>query len=75
MVTLAANFDTALIISGDQDYVPAAQAVKNMGKHVVNVAFQTRGGKLLPGGARRLNQVTDWSIAIDWNEAKKLLAI
>ena len=49
MVTLHANYDLAVIVSGDQDYVPAAQAVKNMGKPVVNVAFKARNGVLLPG--------------------------
>ena len=52
-------YDCAVIVSGDQDYVPAVQVVKDSGKKVVNVAFLTRGGKLLPGGARRLNQITD----------------
>lgn len=75
MVTLDSNYDTAVIVSGDQDYVPAAQAAKNKGKHVVNVAFQARNGLLLPGGAKRLNQVTDWSIAIDWNDLKSFLAV
>src|SRR5205085_5311289 len=32
MVTLHNIYDLALIVSGDQDYVPAAQAVKNLGK-------------------------------------------
>jgi uncharacterized LabA/DUF88 family protein len=75
MVTLDSNYDTAVIVSGDQDYVPAAQAAKNKGKHVVNVAFKARNGLLLPGGAKRLNQVTDWSIEVDWGELKRFLAI
>jgi uncharacterized LabA/DUF88 family protein len=75
IVTLESNFDTAIIVSGDQDYVPAAQAAKNKGKHVVNVAFKARNGLLLPGGAKRLNQVTDWSIAINWDDLKAFLAI
>jgi hypothetical protein len=53
MVTLHPNYDLAIIVSGDQDYVPAAQAVKNLGKSVVNVAFLARSGLLLPGGAAR----------------------
>lgn len=75
MVMLKSNYDTAIIVSGDQDYVPAAQAVKNMGKHVINVAFQARSGVLLPGGARRLNHVTDWSIAIDWQKFRDFLGL
>src|SRR6185503_10571908 len=75
MVTLQGIYDLAVIVSGDQDYVPAAQAVKDMGKPVVNVAFLARNGKLLPGGARRLNQVTDWSIALEWDIFRKFLGI
>ncbi len=56
----------AIIVSGDQDYVPAVEIVKDYGKRVVNVAFRTRSGKLLPGGARVLNQTTDWSLAIEY---------
>jgi uncharacterized LabA/DUF88 family protein len=75
MVTLGRIYDVAVIVSGDQDYVPAAQAVKNMGKSVVNVAFQARSGLLLPGGAKRLNQVTDWSIAIEWEPFRTALGL
>ena len=75
MVLLRDNYDMALLISGDQDYVPAAQAAKNFGKHVVNVAFETQSGGLLPGGARRLNDITDWSISITYDEFKEALGL
>jgi len=52
-------YDVAVILSGDQDYVPAVQAIKDSGKRVMNVCFLKRDGHLLPGGARRLNQCTD----------------
>ena len=35
-------YDTAILVSGDADYVPAVEAVKAIGKHV-EVAFVTRG--------------------------------
>jgi uncharacterized LabA/DUF88 family protein len=75
MVTLQANYDVGIIVSGDQDYVPAAQTIKDMGKHVVNVAFKARNGVLLPGGAKRLNQATDWSIDLGYDEFRKFLNI
>ena len=75
MVTLSNNYDLAIIVSGDQDYVPAAQAVKNMGKQVVNVAFKARSGKLLPGGAKQLNQTTDWSVELEWDNFREFLRI
>ena len=75
MVLKAPTYDTAIIVSGDQDYVPAVQEVKNLGKHVINVSFLTRQGKLLPGGARRLNEVTDWSLEIPYDELKMALGL
>ena len=50
MITLQGIYDIAIIVSGDQDYVPAAEVLKDCGKRVINVAFRTRSGKLLPGG-------------------------
>lgn len=44
-------YNVAVIVSGDQDYVPAVQVVKDSGKRVINVAFEARNGRLLPGGA------------------------
>jgi uncharacterized LabA/DUF88 family protein len=67
MLMLRESYDTAIIISGDQDYVPAAQILKDSGKTVINVAFQRRSGKMLPGGARRLNIVTDSSLIVPYN--------
>lgn len=66
-------YDIAVIVSGDQDYVPAVEVVKDLGKTVVNVAFETRGGKLLPGGARWLNQITDNSLRIKYPDLSRYL--
>lgn len=73
MIILRDICDIAIILSGDQDYVPAVQVVKDSGRRVVNVAFRTRSGRLLPGGARRLNQVTDRSINIGFDDLNKFL--
>jgi len=67
LITLKDIYDIAIIVTGDQDYVPAVEVIKDCGKRIVNVAFLTRGGQLLPGGARRLNQVTDWSFNIPFD--------
>lgn len=64
LVVLREIYDIAVIVSGDQDYVPAVQVIKDHGKRVINVAFETRGGQLLPGGARRLNQMTDRALTV-----------
>jgi len=75
MIILRGMYDIAIIVSGDQDYVPAVEVLKDCGKRVVNVAFKTRSGRLLPGGARRLNQVTDWSFNIDFAPLAEYLQI
>ncbi|MFW6105146.1 MAG: NYN domain-containing protein [Chloroflexota bacterium] len=75
MIMLRDIYDIAIIVSGDQDYVPAVEVLKDCGKRVVNVAFKTRAGQLLPGGARRLNQVTDWSFNIEFIPLAEYLQI
>jgi len=75
LITLRDIYDVGVIVSGDQDYVPAVQSVKDFGKTVINVAFVARNGKLLPGGARRLNHVTDESIEIKYEELASYLRI
>ena len=67
MVTLKDTYDIAVIVSGDQDFVPAAGAVKNLGKTVVNIAFRAKNGQLLPGGAQRLNEAVDWCVEVDYD--------
>lgn len=66
-------YDVAIIVSGDGDYVPAVQAVKNRGKQVVNVSFETRRGDLLPGGARSLNQITDKILTVKYDQMQKFM--
>lgn len=73
LIELNEIYDTAIIVSGDQDYVPAVKAIKDKGKHVVNVAFKTKGGKLFPGGAWGLNAATDRNLEIDYYELKEYL--
>ena len=73
MVTLKDTYDIAVIVSGDQDFVPAAGAVKNLGKTVVNVAFRAKNGKLLPGGAKRLNEAVDWCVEVDYDTFRRFM--
>lgn len=75
MIILSDIYDTAVIVSGDQDYVPAVEVIKDYGKEVVNVAFLTRNGKLLPGGAKRLNQITDRHLIITYESLSEHLRI
>jgi uncharacterized LabA/DUF88 family protein len=66
MIYLKEIYDLAILVSGDQDYVPAVRRVKDAGKTVVNVAFKTKKGELLPGGARRLHNITDSSYEVSY---------
>jgi uncharacterized LabA/DUF88 family protein len=70
LIMLKDIYDIAIIVSGDQDYVPAVQVIKDSGKHVVNVSFKKRNGQLLPSGSWRLNQITDWSLKVDYDQFK-----
>ncbi|MFH1290559.1 MAG: NYN domain-containing protein, partial [Nanoarchaeota archaeon] len=44
MVKLAYNkaYDTAILVSSDGDFVPAILAVKEIGKKVENIGFETK---------------------------------
>jgi len=75
LILLKDIYDVAVIVSGDQDYVPAVQAIKDCGKRVVNVAFRTRGGQLLPGGARRLNVITDHCLEVSHGDLGRYLRL
>ena len=75
MVVLKDIYDVAVIVSGDQDYVPAVGIMKDAGKRVVNVSFQARNGNLLPGGAKRLNEAADTAIWIKHGDLAQHLGI
>ncbi len=68
-------YDVGIIVSGDADYVPAVQTIKDWGKHIVNVSFLKKNGGVLPGGARRLNQITDRVIEVDFGDMQKFMGI
>jgi uncharacterized LabA/DUF88 family protein len=68
-------YDAGIIVSGDGDYVPAVQVVKDWGKHIINVSFLKSTGGLLPGGARRLNQATDRAIEVAFDDMKKFMNV
>jgi uncharacterized LabA/DUF88 family protein len=73
LLELREIYDVAVIVSGDQDYVPAVQAIKDSGKRVMNVCFLRKTGELLPGGARRLNQCTDRVIQFPYDKLRSFM--
>jgi len=75
LLKLAGIYEVAIIVSGDGDYVPAVQAAKDQGKHVVNVSFLKKSGGVLPGGARRLNQAADRAIEVAYDDMKAFMKI
>ena len=73
MLLLKDNYDLAVIVSGDQDFVPAVRAAQDAGKTVVNVVFLDDQGKFLPGGAKRLSAAADWSVEVSRDEFRQFL--
>ena len=69
------NYDLAIIVSGDQDHLPAVQAVKNAGKTVVNVAFKDDIDKVPPGSAKLLNETADRSLVIPYKTFAEFLKV
>lgn len=51
-------YDTAILVSGDGDYVAAVEAIKRRGKHVENVFFQK-------GGSYHLSKSSDVFISLN----------
>lgn len=66
-------YDLAIIISGDQDYVPAVQIIKDSGKKVVNVVFKARNGRYLPGGAQALNVRCDKTFELTYDKMSEFM--
>ena len=73
MVTMIDNYDIAVLISGDQDYTPAVQAIKDSGKTVVTVHFQDPSGRVHAGNSRRLQVAADATITLDYEVIKEYL--
>jgi len=75
LIKLQSIYDVAILVSGDQDYVPAVQAVKDMGKRVINICFKNQKGFLLPGGSKHLNKISDSSYAIEYDRMKSFMGL
>lgn len=59
LVSKAKNFDTALMITGDQDMAPAVQHVKNELKQVVLVTIQPNSASMQVHASRKLRVLAD----------------
>ena len=68
-------YETAIIVSGDQDYVPAVQVIKDLGKKAINVVFRNRRGDLLPGGDRSLNIKCDKTITVYYTDMERFIIL
>ena len=75
MITMAPNYDMAIIISGDADYIPPIKAIKRMGKIVANVSFLTKNNKTLPGRAFRLETTVDHVHKIKYDDMAEYMSI
>ena len=70
MLKLAYNnsYDTAILVSGDGDFVPAVKGVQDLGKHVENAYFER-------GHSDYLFETCDNFILLDSNFISKCLLV
>ncbi|MEK6891097.1 MAG: NYN domain-containing protein [Nanoarchaeota archaeon] len=70
MVKLAYNdaYDTAILVSTDGDFVPAIQAVKERGKKVENIGFETKFSWHLRQKSDRFKKLKKKEIASLFND-------
>ena len=66
MLAQSNSYDTAILVSGDGDFVPAVKAAQSFGKHVENAYFKS-------GHSWHLRQTCDRSIQMDKSFMKKCI--
>ena len=73
MVKLAYNnaYDTAILISSDGDFVPAIQAVKEIGKNVENIGFENRVSYHLQQSSDKFIMLKKKEVEAFFDEANK----
>lgn len=65
--------DQAILFSGDQDYIPAIQIYKDAGKQISSVNFETKNGRILPGGSYYLEGLVDKVITLKYDQISELI--
>lgn len=73
MIRLSSIFDICILVSGDQDFIPAIQYLKDNGKLVYVVAFVKKNGRKVAGVSPKIIEVCDGLINISYQEAKQNL--
>lgn len=71
LVSLAPYYDTALIVSGDYDFAPAIQRVKDMLKEVISIQFANSKGTI--GVSQSFKRLTDDIRVLTKEEMRKFL--
>ncbi len=64
MLAQSNSYDTAILVSGDGDFVPAVKAAQSFGKHIENAHFKS-------GHSWHLRQTCDRSVLMDNDFMKK----
>jgi uncharacterized LabA/DUF88 family protein len=75
MITLSDIYDIAIIVSGDADYILAAQVIKRKGKLAYSVSFLNESGRKLPGVARRLEGIVDGKKEIPFEQIRAMMNV
>ncbi len=69
------DYDTALLFSGDGDFVPAIHAMQARKKQIGNVEYEFRNGTIFRGTARRLAETVDFTLEIPFEDMAEFLGI
>lgn len=75
LLLLTDEYDTALVISSDGDFVPAISEVRKRGKQIGHVEYEYRDGGKVLGISRRLKQACDFTFSIPYQEFKQFMNI
>ena len=69
------HYDTAVLISGDGDFVPAVKEMKKLGKRIGNIEFVDRNGRAVTKIARRLSQAVDFQFSVPFDDMVQFMGI
>lgn len=73
MIRLVDIYDSCFLVSGDQDFLPALQLIKDKGKTVYIIEFVKRNNNTVHSVSPRLKECADGIIRIKYQDAEECL--
>ena len=64
-------YDTAILVSGDSDFVPAVQAAQDLGKHIEMACTHSGRSNLLHNTCDRIHELNENLLADCWRDGKR----